>query len=234
MGNPDKTKIHEIINSYLIPEMKDQLLQVILYNDKDPHSEDVLIITQLTDLSKLKQAQNCVSKLMKKNIPAPFFMTPEFITSSLDSYPLEFLNIQTDYQNIWQKDDKDYLKNLHFDKQWVRLQVERELKGKYLLISTHYMAVNSSVSRLKQLVSESILSLKPVLKGILFLFDEEISPCYEDLISRIEGRLNIELRTLSRAFDIRFEKISFKQLNSEQFFENYLKELEVLFKKIEQ
>ncbi len=233
MSETDQNKICEIITEHLVPQMNDQLLQVILYNDKDPHSDDILIISRSSDLFIIKKAQICINKLIKKRVPIPFFMTPEFITSSLDSYPLEFLNMQNDYINLYQTDETDYIKPLRFEKQWVRLQIERELKSKYLLISSNYMAVNSSKSALKQLVSGSILSLKPILKGILYLDDLEISPYYEDLIERIEKTGKIELKTLRRAFEIRYDKVNFKQLNTDQFFDNYLQEIVMLYKSIE-
>jgi len=233
MSETDQNKICEIITEHLVPQMNDQLLQVILYNDKDPHSDDILIISRSSDLFIIKKAQICINKLIKKRVPIPFFMTPEFITSSLDSYPLEFLNMQNDYINLYQTDETDYIKPLRFEKQWVRLQIERELKSKYLLISSNYMAVNSSKSALKQLVSGSILSLKPILKGILYLDDLEISPYYEDLIERIEKTGKIELKTLRRAFEIRYDKVNFKQLNTDQFFDNYLQEIVMLYQSIE-
>jgi hypothetical protein len=57
----------------------------------------------------------------------PLFLTRSDLSSSLDSYPIEFLNMKNRYRLVY---GEDVLQKLSFNPLAVRLQIERELKGK--------------------------------------------------------------------------------------------------------
>ncbi len=227
-------KIREKLCQLLKENCGNDLLQIVLYNDKDPHTDDILVICQSNDLQSIKATQSSINFLKKNKIAVPFFMSPEFISSSLDSYPLEFLNIQNDYITLYALNDKDYIQSLTFDKKWVRLQIERELKSKYLLITSNYMAFNPSDSRLKDLITQSVLSLKPVLKGLLFLKNAEIPSLHEALIEALQKNYQMQLSNIKTAFLIAHEQIKIKSINTETFFMDYLKEIQALCTHIEE
>lgn len=227
-------KVREKLCQLLKEDLGSSLLQIVLYNDKDPHTDDILVICQSNDLQNIKKAQSSINFLKKNRVPVPFFMSPDFISSSLDSYPLEFLNIQNDYITLYSGNDKDYIQPLSFDKQWIRLQIERELKSKFLLITSNYMAFNPSDSRLKDLITQSVLSLKPVLKGLLFLKDLAIPSLHEPLIDAMQKSYQTQLQNIKTAFLIAHEQVKIKSINTDKFFSDYLQEIQQLCTQIEE
>ena len=62
-------------------------------------------------------------------ISTPLFIARGYIQQSLDTFPLEFLNISSSYQLVF---GDDILENIEFKAEDVRTQCERELKGKLL------------------------------------------------------------------------------------------------------
>lgn len=233
MSDLKQQKLLDSFKDVILEIFSEELLQIVLYNDKDPNSDDILIILKSFNLPKMKKANSAINKLIKNGFPAPLFMTQEFIKSSLDSYPLEFLNIKTDYYNLFVKNDEDFIKTLVFDNQFIRLQIERELKGKYLLITSNYIPNISSQKILNSLITRSILSLKPVLKGILYLNEKALPPIYEDLLESVQKTLNLEISSLIKAFNICYGKEKIKDINIDVFFDTYLKDIENLYKRLE-
>jgi hypothetical protein len=231
---PDTKRMKSLneISNQLQQLFQDDLLQLVLYNDRDPHRDDLLVIIREYNLSRMKNAHNVIKKMTKLNLQAPYFMTPEFIMTSLDSYPLEFLNIKTDYSNLYLK-DTDYIKETVLDNNYVRLQIERELKSRHLLICSNYLYGMNSNRYLEDLISRSVLSLKPVLKGILFLHGKTIPVEYSELIDAVQKSLNLNLSSFDKAFSLCYKKEKMKDLHIDTFFDSYLKEIDNLIHKTE-
>jgi len=95
-------------------------------------------------------------------------MTKAFIDSSLDCYPVEFLNMKRCYVLVF---GEDVLGGLAFDKSALRLQVERELKGKLLLLRTRYLETEGKGRRVEDLIKESVTAFIAVFNALLYLRD---------------------------------------------------------------
>jgi len=68
-------------------------------------------------------------------------LTKADIDSSLDTFPIEFLNIKRNYTVVF---GEDILEGLAFEKEFIRMQCERELKGKLLLLRAEYVNENET------------------------------------------------------------------------------------------
>src|SRR5512140_469613 len=82
-----------VVGSAVIPDYNEKLSDinsvVVL------HSMDLRFITFLAPLGK---------KYGKKRIAAPLVMTPEYITSSLDAFPVEFLDFKLIHRTVFGDD----------------------------------------------------------------------------------------------------------------------------------
>ncbi len=103
----------------------------------------------------------------KLKLTVPLIVSKQFIQNSLDSYPLEFLDIQSDYTNLYFIED--VIADLQFDKNDVRLQVERELRSKWLLTRLATIQYKRHNHNLFGVLLESFRALLPVFKGFCFL-----------------------------------------------------------------
>lgn len=81
------------------------------------HNEDLLMLERLGQRGL---------RFGRRGIAAPLVMTPQYIRASLDSFPLEMLEIQQTGQLVF---GENFFDQLTFDARHVRLQCERELKS---------------------------------------------------------------------------------------------------------
>jgi hypothetical protein len=130
--------------------------------------------------------------LEKQKLNVPLIVSRKFIQSSLDSYPLEFLDIQSDYTNLYSVED--VIATLQFDKNDVRLQIERELKSKWLLTRLTALQNKKRNRNLFRVLDDSFHSLIPVFKGFCFLSGITAPKEMEKLLSFLEEIMHSDLK----------------------------------------
>jgi len=134
-----------------------------------------------------------LTKLIKTHhLKTPLIVDKQFIDSSLDSYPLEFLDIQSEYTNLYTIEDA--IVNLKFEKTDVRLQIERELKSKWLLTRLTALNFKHKSHFLYEVLKESFNSLLPVFKGFCYLTGTAIPTETEKLLDKLEDILHGEVK----------------------------------------
>jgi len=104
--------------------------------------------------------------LGRLGISAPLVMTPRYIQASLDTFPLEFMEIQQAHRTVI---GTSHFTELTFEEEHVRLQCEREIKA--LLIGLRQGLLASAgvvrfVGALEQDIGEALLR---TLRGMLWL-----------------------------------------------------------------
>ena len=103
---------------------------------------------------------------MRSRFARPLFMDKAYIESSVDSFPIEFLNMKSCHKVVH---GEDVLTNLDIRHEHLRLQVERELKGKRLHLMQQWLAARKSAAHLQRLLGLSLADLAPIFRAFLTL-----------------------------------------------------------------
>jgi len=165
----------------IIRGLNDSLLQVAIYHGYDEVERAVLIFED--DPPNFFEAmQPLVRAIRKRRLPEPLIVNRLFVENSLDSYPLEFLNMQTNYKNLLV--NTDILKGLSYAKPDLRLQMERELRSKWLLTRQAILENPHKPSLVRDAILRSRVAVYPILKGFFALADGPVPPT---LSAAIEG-----------------------------------------------
>ena len=116
----------------------DDILSICLFGsgargEYTPKKSDInfLIVLTADGIDRLDEAMGLMGKWRKQRVAVPLFLTRDFIESSLDTFPLEIFNIRAAYKVIY---GNDVLSGLTIKEDDLRLQCERELKAKLLLL----------------------------------------------------------------------------------------------------
>jgi hypothetical protein len=208
--------------------MPGNILQIVIY---DPQTEKgrLAVIVEDANIAKLAVLSPIIQKMMKKELHIPLIISKFFVETSTDSFPLEFLNIQSSYQSIYTK--TDLLKTLAFNKFYVRLEMEREVKRQIILSRPVALQNLGQVKNLTTLIDISIHAILQVLKGFMFLTDKEIPYHYKDLFKACEDLLHEDLQIFYKALSIQEERMT-KEMFLEVF-TNYLNKMTSLMYIIE-
>ncbi len=125
-----------------------------------------LIVADPVDLALLERFAALAGKWRRRRISAPLVVRPVFIARALDSWPLEFLSMTARYRVLH---GDDPLAGLSFQTEHVRLQCEREIRSKLLLVRRAYIESEGAPKRLKQILDRGWPSLLAIFRGLLFL-----------------------------------------------------------------
>jgi predicted nucleotidyltransferase len=173
----------------------DNLVSVFMYgsavtHEYRPRHSDIntAVVLGSFDIPELDKSLDIAKKWLIKKVAVPFFMTKEYIAASLDSYPIEFIDMRSNYKVLF---GEDVLARLDIRKEHVRLQCERELRGIALHLRREYVRTSNGRAALSQLLSASVKRLLPIFKALLVLNDKQIPKLKSDIIMAVEEQYNL-------------------------------------------
>ncbi|MEE9910798.1 MAG: hypothetical protein K4571_03655 [Deltaproteobacteria bacterium] len=186
---------------------------------------DINILVVLTDegINRLEDGFTLVKNWKKRNVAVPLVMTKAFIESSLDAYPIEFLNMKNNSILIH---GENVLESLVFKPEDLRLQIERELKGKILLLREGYLESEGSARPIRQLISKSLTAFVSVFNAMIYLKQMQAPHNKRETIKEMNKVFGIDAAVFMLCFDIRegTDKLSGREVID--VFKKYLREVE--------
>jgi hypothetical protein len=141
---------------------------VVLGEHFDPQrmtAGSVMVLREI-DLGLLRRIAEYGPKLGSKRITAPLVMTPAYITASLDSFPLELLEIHQRHLTLL---GEDHFEMLRFEPDHLRLQCEREFKRILIGLRQGLLGAGTREDVLDELVVDTGQHLLRTLRGLLWL-----------------------------------------------------------------
>ncbi|MBW2307454.1 MAG: hypothetical protein JRG73_11010 [Deltaproteobacteria bacterium] len=206
-----------------------ELLSIILYGsgataDYIPGKSDLNFLVVLTEdgIERLDAAFGLVNRWRKRWVTPPTFVTLEYVHTSLDSFPVEFYNMQRAYRVIY---GEDVLANLRFNHEMLRLQVERDLKGKLLLLRQAFLEAQGRGRSLREVIGPSLSAFSSLFAALLFLMGREVPGTKRDILQEATGAMELHTSVFLQLLDIKEgrSKLSDKELLA--LFHSYLKEV---------
>lgn len=204
----------------------DAVEQIAVYNTGLSEQGNLVVILPDDSIEEIVKAHRIVKEISRKRIEPPLIISPHYIAHSLDSFPLEFLNIKTDYYNIYSK--TDIFKDLQFEHSYIRLEMERELKSKELLIKMTVLDYYGDAKILKKLITVSVKSIEPILKGLLYLHNEAIPKERKELIHKADKITDFDISSLMTAVEFTTGSVNFDKQELPAFFDRFTKQLQTL------
>ena len=207
-----------------------ELVSLILYGSaagghyvKGKSDINLLVVLTSAGMDKLADVLDTVQIWKKSRVAVPLVMTKAFIENSLDCYPIEFLNMQNRHILIY---GENVLEQLKFKPEDLRLQIERELKGKLILLRSGYLETGGSARQLKQLISRSFTAFTSIFNALLYLKQESAPHHRRDTIKEIAKFFAVDAEVFLCCADIKegVDKLSGEEV--EAVFKKYLQEVE--------
>lgn len=224
-------KFKNILNDF-IKSLKDTygdgLISVILYGSAASgeftykHSNiNLLVILNDMRLDNL----NKISKLINKHrfsALSPLFFTEDYIMSSTDVFPIEFLDMKENYMVLF---GKDVLKDLQIDARNLRFQCEQELKGKLINIKSVYLR-NKNKYALRNLMFKFFTSIMHILRNLLRLKGK--SPAYlkEDVLNEVSQEFHIDTTNFKKILEAKNKNLRLSYRKIGTLFFNLVEDLE--------
>ncbi len=210
----------------------DELIAVILYGSGAagtyvPKKSDInfLIVLSQTGIEKLSRCFPLLEKWRPRGVAVPLIVTQEYIKSSLDSFPIEFFNMQRHHQVIY---GEDVLRNLHIPKENLRLELEEQIKGKLLHLRSAFLATLGRKRQLYQLIRISLPTFSSLFPALLALKDLPAPTKREDIFTATAETFGLDYGLFQQLFDIANKKIKLSAEELTKLVESYIMEIRKL------
>ena len=208
------------------------LVSIILYGsaagpDYRPGKSDVNLMIVLTEkgILDLEKAFKTVAGWRKRKVDTPLFLTEDYVRTSIDVFPIEYLNIQRRYFPVY---GKDILRELTFKPELLRLQCEREIKGKLLLLRRAFLETSGRHAELTRLIRDSIGAFEAIFRALLQLKGKDAPLEKRGVIKSACEAFDLDTPLFERLLDIREERIRLRDEELNGLFKDYLREVRKL------
>lgn len=222
----------------ILTHCKEDIISIYLIGSaatKDFHPKysdiNTLIVVKETKIAFLDFIAALGKRYGKKKIRAPLIMTRDYINRSLEVFPLEFLEMKLIHRLVY---GEDVLKDIKIEKTDVRLQCERELKGKLQHICQGYIKAMGNRTALTDLFVGSLSGYFPVLRGMLFLYDQKIPRERSEVLFALERYFDIDIGVYKKLLEIRSKDVYPPLDVLREIFENLYHVLDAVIKRADE
>jgi hypothetical protein len=228
-----KPFIEEILNSYSENIHSVHIVGSSVTGDFDEKTSDInsIFVLKEMDLKSVQLIAPLGKKYRKRGVAAPLIMTPEYITRSLDVFPIEFLDFKLIHETVF---GDDILQDIEITTVDLRRQCEREIKTKLIGLRQGYISSQGNRQILTELLVRSIAGYMPLFRGIVFLMGKEPPIRKHEVISMLSASTDINTDIFGKILDIKRKKrkVSKDELNT--VFEEYYTATEKIAKVIDE
>ncbi|NVM20934.1 MAG: hypothetical protein HWN68_04060 [Desulfobacterales bacterium] len=211
-----------------------ELVSIILYgsaasSDYIPGKSDInfMIVLSEKGIDSLERAFGVIARWKKRNVGTPLFLTEDYVRTSLDAFPIEYLNFHNTHEVVY---GKDILKDLTFDPHFLRLQCEREIKGKLLLLREAFLETQGKGKYLQQLISRSLGAFIAIFDALLYLKGQELPRHKRDVIKQVCHAYDMDTDLFEKLLDVKEKGGKLGGPEITKLFKAYLGEAQKLWK----
>jgi hypothetical protein len=196
------------------------------YNEKLSDINSVVVLKKM-DLRVLIFLAPLGKKYGKKRIAAPLVMTPEYIETSLDAFPVEFLDFKLIHKTVY---GQDLLQDLRITIPNLRLQCERELKTKLIGLRQGYISSLGKKEDIAAVLVRSFTGSMALFRAILSLLGKEPPIPRAEVIRMLGAMTGIKTDIFEKLLMLKLNLLKPSEHELSSFFEHYYGALESMEK----
>ncbi len=209
----------------------DNLASVVLYGsgataEFTPRQSNYNLLIALNQITPadLRAAQAPTREWRRLGHPLPTYFTLSELHDAADVFPIEFNQMARARVVLF---GVDPLSNIEFSDENLRHQTEYELRSKLLQLRRLYIPASVSISKLKDLMTESLASFTALFRAVLLLNEDEPPVTKREIVKKTAAKLGIDQTPFETIFALR-EKDAPKlsEAAAHQVFGDYLVQIE--------
>lgn len=186
---------------------------------------NLLVVFNTLGFGELKKSLRLVSQGIRKKIAAPLFLTRQHIETSLDVFPIEFLEMKENHILLY---GEDILSGLEINSEHIRLFCEEQVKGKLIRIRQAYLEIGLKRKGTEALLKESLSTLTPVLRNLIRLKGKVPPLKKEDIYSQLSAEFGLEQDVFLAILKDTANDEKINAQDVEVFFERYIAQIQKL------
>jgi len=166
--------------------------------DGSRHTVRSVVVLDKIDLGFLQRLSAEGERLGKSHFAAPLIMTPAYVEDSIDTFPLELIEIQQAHVTVF---GPDHFGGLSFEGGHVRLQCERELKVILMGLRQGLLAAAGREEFIGALEVDAAENLVRTMRGMLWFKGDHQARAGADVVGEVEHMTGAAMPGVRAALD---------------------------------
>ncbi|MBN1466154.1 hypothetical protein JXA02_10350, partial [candidate division KSB1 bacterium] len=149
----------------------------------------------------------------------------DYIASSLDSFPIEFLNLKLHHKLLF---GQDLLSPLEIEDSHLRLKCEEQLKSKLLHLWEDFVETQGKKGPMRRLLIETVPTLSSIFIGLIVMKKANVPDNKEDIIISTARLYGLDESVFQRVVDVRIGSAKLSQKEIQSTLQSYISEMSKL------
>jgi len=198
-----------------------------------PGSSDINLVAVLRrmDLNALDKARMFRKRMAKYHLAAPLLMTEEYLNSSTDVFPIEFIEIKEKHRQLH---GPDLFADLEISPRNLRHECEHEVKGRLLRLRDSYIEVGNSDRALKALLATAHNANLAAFRASLRLKNVQPPVKKDEIAEVLAEHFGLDAPVFHRVRQMRQGELDLRKEGLRRLFEDYCHEVEKLARALDQ
>ena len=189
---------------------------------------NLLVLLARQDANLLKQYAALHKRWQKEQIVVPLFLTQAELRSSLELFPLEYLEIQERHVLLV---GRDPFPEIRIDGRNLRLQCEQELRGDLLRLRQRFVEGGASTEAITILLPLSLTALLPCLRGLLRAEGKPVERSNDGVLKAVQQHWGLDCSAFQDVLNLKRGIIGPGPAEAPRLFERYLAAFSALIEK---
>lgn len=167
---------------------------------EDRSDVNVLLVLREMNLALLEALAPLGKRYGKKRIAAPLVMDRDYIRTSLDVFPMEFLELKQIHETVL---GEDILAGIAIDPWDLRRQCEREVKSRLLGLRQGYLASRGEPAAVKESLVRFLAGYLALFRGILVLFGKSPPRGKKESLAALAAATGLETGVFGEILEVK-------------------------------
>ena len=186
---------------------------------------NILCVLNRISADVLKKSEKTVTWFVRKGNPPPLFLKLEELETAHDVFPVEFLDMQLNHRLL---SGRDVLADLRVDRNNHRLELEHELRTKYIGLRQTFLTVHQNLKALEALIFQSLSNFITLMRHTLILTGGPTLLQKHDIIKSLCTRAGLDEEFFLHLLRLRKAGEGLPLSQVEATFQRYLEQIEKL------
>ncbi len=184
---------------------------------------NVLLVVDPLGVAELNALSKPAWQWAKAGNRPPLLFARGQLQASAEVFPIELLDVRQSHRVLF---GDDPLADITIQQEHLRLQVERELKGKLLVLRERYLLTGGRPKHVAVLLTSSIASFLVLFRAVLRLFQEDVPAGKADALRLLAERIPFDPRPLLEIEALKHRRRKLREVAPQALFQSYLTTIE--------
>lgn len=185
---------------------------------------NVMLVLKEAGLPELKLIAAASKNWLKKGNPPPLIFSRERLLASGDTFPIELSDMKEFHKVLY---GEDALPGLAIDPAHLRLALEREFKGKLILLRESFLALGGDKKALKELMTDSLSQFLVLCRAALRLREGSVPASKLESAARLKTHVDYDAEIFKLVHQLKTGNYA-GPLDPEALFGRYLAAIDLL------